>query len=273
MAETDVSEEAEKRRIGHFTRVLLAWWKAANFIKSRDTALFFQRLIKQAVQSEEALHKWPKYIEGISIYARGVSGPKENPYIDFDYSDGYTPPPMNMQSKRQPNPQLRTLATGGTLPPTHAAKRARQEAPHQNANTPQDTAGNDVQQMENNESARATHKGATIAATQNSEVPTTPLIRRSTESPAYLQTPTDHGNALEGQNSQYFTTTAAGPSTPAAEKSIYNHIQESTIIYRYRPDPDRNCGPLTPVPRQRLAGWTNIETDIHHPWTHHTIPA
>lgn len=65
---TDTTKAADEKRIGYFTRVLLKWCKAANFVQSKDTEFFYQRLIKQAVQSTEALHKWPV---GISIDARG----------------------------------------------------------------------------------------------------------------------------------------------------------------------------------------------------------
>lgn len=95
------------------------------FVQSRDTALLYQRLITQAVQSDEALHKWPTHIQGIVIDARGVSDSKENPDIKFDYTAGFTPPKMNQKSKSKPIPQMRSLSTGGAPPPDHAVKRPR----------------------------------------------------------------------------------------------------------------------------------------------------
>lgn len=68
---TDTSPAAVKKGVGHLTRVILSWWKAANFVQSTDKALYYQRLIMQKVQDPDALHQWPSYITGINIDARG----------------------------------------------------------------------------------------------------------------------------------------------------------------------------------------------------------
>lgn len=123
---TDTEEEINKKKIGQFTRVLGAWWKAANFVQSKDTALFYQRLIKQAVKGPDALHKWPNHIQGIVVDARGVNDSRDNPDIAFEYVDGFTPPNMAKKGKPKPKPQLRTLETGGAPPGNQqAAKRPR----------------------------------------------------------------------------------------------------------------------------------------------------
>lgn len=53
---TNTSQEAKRLRIAHFTRLLLAWWKASNFVQSHDTSLYYQKLINQAVKHPEGLH-------------------------------------------------------------------------------------------------------------------------------------------------------------------------------------------------------------------------
>lgn len=123
----DESQAAYKKRIGHFTRVLAAWWKATNFVKSRDMALLYQRTIKQPIQASDALHQWTKHIVGVSLDARGVSDSHEKPDIAFDYTEGFDPPPRtNKQTKKQLNPQLCAMATGVTLLSKQAVKRPRQ---------------------------------------------------------------------------------------------------------------------------------------------------
>lgn len=42
---TDKSPDELSRSRAHFTRVLLSWWKAANDVQRKETALFYQRLI------------------------------------------------------------------------------------------------------------------------------------------------------------------------------------------------------------------------------------
>lgn len=74
----DTSQEADEKKFGHFTRLLVAWWKAADFVQSRDTALFYQRLVKQVVQGADPLQKWPNNIIGIAVDAKGVRDSKEN---------------------------------------------------------------------------------------------------------------------------------------------------------------------------------------------------
>lgn len=41
----DKSPDATKYRVAHFTRVMIAWWKAANFVQITDTALYYQCLV------------------------------------------------------------------------------------------------------------------------------------------------------------------------------------------------------------------------------------
>lgn len=84
----DDSPDARRFRKAHLTRLLLAWWKAVNFLQSRDTSLYYQRLINAAVRGPDNLHPWPPGIVGISIDARGVSDAKSNPSIDFEYAPG-----------------------------------------------------------------------------------------------------------------------------------------------------------------------------------------
>lgn len=117
----DHSQEADKKRFGHLTRVLVAWWKAAKFVQSRDTALFYHRLIKQAVKGADALHKWPNNIRGIATDARGVSDSKENPAINFEFVEGFSPPPR-LETKRSVNPN-HNFARWQQEVPCHRTKR------------------------------------------------------------------------------------------------------------------------------------------------------
>lgn len=236
---TDESQDAYRKRIGHFTRVLVAWWKAANFVKSRDTSLFYQRLIKQAIQGTGSLHQWPKKIIGVSLDARGVSDPKDNPDIAFEYTEGFTPPPLtNKQTRKQLNPRLRALATGGTLPPKPAVKRPRQSA--LDIGVPTDLVAAMQDEV-------VTEELGVAADTINSTHPQplrTPESRNPRESPVFRQTPLEHITSLTGQHSQYFSASTPsrdtapvppGPETPAAEKTVNNHIQVSASGTKMRP--------------------------------------
>lgn len=120
----DNSPDDRRYRTAHFTRLLLAWWKAANFVQSRDTYLYYQRLINAAFRSPEGLHEWPKGITGISIDAHGISDSKANRDIQFEYEVGVEPPPST--TTRNEKLQIRSLATGGTRAPLPAQKRLRQ---------------------------------------------------------------------------------------------------------------------------------------------------
>lgn len=235
----DESQAAYKKRIGHFTRVLAAWWKAANFVQSRDTALFYQRLIKQAIQGNDALHQWPKHVIGVSLDARGVNDSNENPDIAFEYTEGFDPPPRtNKQTKKQLNPQLRAMATGGTLPSKQAVKRQRQSELEEDP--PFDLTATMLE-----EPAPSTIEPAPAMMNHaHLQPPATPEVRKACESPAFRQTPLEHITAPAGQHSQYFSTETPsrgtarmtpGPSTPAAEKTINIHIQVSASGTKLRP--------------------------------------
>lgn len=54
--DADDSQDAKRYRTAHFTRLLLASWKAANFVHSSDTSLYYQRLINMAVRGPDTLH-------------------------------------------------------------------------------------------------------------------------------------------------------------------------------------------------------------------------
>lgn len=85
----DNSQLATKRHYGHCIRVLNAWWKAAHYVQNSDTAAYYMKLTTLAVRNSGALYTWPQCIVGISIDARGVHNPKDNPKIDFEYAQGF----------------------------------------------------------------------------------------------------------------------------------------------------------------------------------------
>lgn len=193
-----------------------------NFVQSKYTAFYYQLLIRLAVQSPEGLQKWTTHVTGVAIDGRGVSESKENPDISFEYEQGYSPPALNSQSQKKLVPQLRSLATGGTLPANQAPKIPREQARIPAAAGAASTAG---------PSKRVTRQHGHE----------TPPTRQAPPQAGRMQlegTP-DHGNLVflnsplgppqtpAIQKSQYYSTIPPGPPTPAAEKSINNHIQVS----------------------------------------------
>lgn len=51
VAGDDKSMQATRRNIGHFIRVLTAWWKAALYVQNKYTATYYGRMVELAVQS------------------------------------------------------------------------------------------------------------------------------------------------------------------------------------------------------------------------------
>lgn len=103
------------------------------------------------------LHDWPQGIVGVVIDAREVTDSKINPFIDFEYEEGFNPPAMTATITRTPIPQLRSIATGGTAAALPAPKRQR----HGTETRPNTAAYNAEQRMANEETAKNTAAPAT----------------------------------------------------------------------------------------------------------------
>lgn len=220
---TDTSPAAVKKGAGHLTRVILSWWKDANFVQSTDTSLYYQRLIMQVVQGQDALHQWPSYITGINIDARGVTDAKGTPIIFFDYAEGIDPPQIVSGTNRKPKAHMRSISTGGAPPTNQPVKRQRQVAKEPAVRNIQGGAQTDTQAMNDGDK---TEPAAPAAPGQDTATPDT---RKARQTLAFNQIPLKQFRPNNEQLSAYFPAgaTGAGPSTPAAEKSVYNHIQVS----------------------------------------------
>lgn len=88
------SEETDNRKIAtrlrnHFIRILLAWWKAAHYVYSADTRLFYRRALLHLITEDGKLYDWPAFITGIHIDADNVTNKKDNPRIWFEYKPCY----------------------------------------------------------------------------------------------------------------------------------------------------------------------------------------
>lgn len=114
IATEDNSMIAIKLHHGHTITVLNAWWKAPHYVQNSDTAAYYMKLITQTVCTSGYLYAWPPHIIGISIDARGVTNPKENPKIDFEYAQGYNAPTDHNNNNR--TIAVRSFSTGGALP-------------------------------------------------------------------------------------------------------------------------------------------------------------
>lgn len=199
--ETDQSPEATSYRIAHFTRVLLAWWEAASFVQSKDTSTYYQRLITNAVKDPGALHACPKGVIGISIDARGVNDPKDNPDINFDYEEGFEPPQLG-NHKNNTRPQLRSFATGGTVASLPAPKTPA-SIPSNSSKHCIDTCTQSNRRTGNPPPPSQHGAQSTPKAPHN---PTTDRFSLVHDSPAFA-TPHPHTEkSPAGHMSQYFTS-------------------------------------------------------------------
>lgn len=142
------------------------------------------------------------------------------------------------------------------MPPNQAVKRPREENQRADTKRAQQASGNLEPTMID------VGPDHTTASPTHPHTPRTPDPRQPRDSPPFRQMPIDHISTPQVQHSQYFTAAAAsssadhpavaeaGPATPPAEKSVYNHIQVSESGMKLRP--------LTPGPQQVLKGWRSI---------------
>lgn len=128
---------------------------------------------------------------------------------------------MDKQSKRKPKPQMRNMATGGAPPPNQASKQQRQAGQDGEVVDEQERG-----QQGSNTNARGSDVMTSSTPAQAHE-PATPIHSRAGASPMFSNTSLDHIRTPTVQLSQYFTASTAGPSMPAAEKTIDNPIQVS----------------------------------------------
>lgn len=123
ITEEDKSQLAWKRHLGHSIRVLNVWLKSAHYIQNQDTTTFYMRLSTQTIRSSGTTYTWPDHVVGINIDARGVTTPKDNPKIAFEYAQGFEAPTFNTMKNRKVT--VSSFATGGAPPPGKAVKRLR----------------------------------------------------------------------------------------------------------------------------------------------------
>lgn len=124
----DGDKDALARRMkNHMVRLLLAWWKTANYIFSQDTKLFYKSALSQLLSGRDKLFEWPAFITAIHIDASGVNDRKDHPRIWFEYKEGYEF--LNDErAKSTTKVQVQSFSSLKTVTPTPASKRKRQAA-------------------------------------------------------------------------------------------------------------------------------------------------
>lgn len=80
------------------------------------------KVVTQSVRNSGALYAWTASVTGIYIDARGVTNPKDNPKISYDYVQGFQALAYNNNNKTV---TVRSFATGGAQPPEKAVKSFR----------------------------------------------------------------------------------------------------------------------------------------------------
>lgn len=209
----DTSQDALSRSRAHFTRVLLSWWKAANYVQSKETELLYQRRICNEVQSPQGLLFRPPGLTGIS---KDVDDAKQKPNIAIEYRSDLNPPPT--ADKRNTKPQLPSLVTGGTMPPNLDTKRLRQS---------QETEPN----MADNHAQKQTQPGTTptLPAEQpmhKSPKPTHATAQTAHKPLAYLSTPAAARREPTGQKTHYSPEVTPEKRIPPAPTTP-NHLQDT----------------------------------------------
>lgn len=84
--------ETDNRKIAlrlknHFARMLLAWLKAANYVYSPETRLFYRRSLRQLIAGNNKLFEWP-FLLAVHIDAEEATNKKDRPRIWFEYKVG-----------------------------------------------------------------------------------------------------------------------------------------------------------------------------------------
>lgn len=216
---TDESTPAVKLHVHHFTGLLVAWWKAAHYVKNKDMADYYTCIMGKVVHSPGELYGWSKLVIGVSVDGRGVAEPKKNPKVDFEYEVGHED--LAATTNRQ-GLTIRSFATGGSCPPEHAAKRQRsvnsQQAEGEDreriAEQPQPNrlGVEDIQtpvdmgkQVAQNQVTPAKEAGSVAQAGQSTAMTTTPL---------YSKTPLGTQSSPVPQLSQYYGSSPSQPNPP-----------------------------------------------------------
>lgn len=188
------------------------------------------------------MHPWPRGIVGIVIDAKGVEDAKENPAIAFEYMEGFTPPPPPVvNNKRNPKPQLRTLATGSTVATPTAVKRKRIGA----VAVPSTASGHTPSMMADTPTTLKGQQPTELApvARVQQDTATDPRVHQG--SPPFRNTPIAAARSPAGQHSQYFAaatpTRDDGPPPPLSDSvTPPRQIQVSASSGRKLPPHDPN---------------------------------
>lgn len=137
--ETD-NRKLAKRLRNHFVRLLLSWWKAANYVFSPDTRLFYRRKLTRLIAGEKKIFLWPEFIKSIHIDAENVNSRKDNPRVWFEYKAGYVFLEEDETNKKSTT-TVQSFSTNSATAQTPASKRRRQgsqEEPQHTDETPKE---------------------------------------------------------------------------------------------------------------------------------------
>lgn len=127
--ETD-NKKLAKRLKNHFVRLLLSWWKAAHYVYSPDTRLFYRRSLLQLISGSGNLFEWPAFVTAVHIDASNVSSRKDSPRIWFQYKAGYEFLDED-ETNRKAAVSVQSFSTASQVTPTPASKVRRQSGQDQ----------------------------------------------------------------------------------------------------------------------------------------------
>lgn len=165
------NNESDNRKLAtrlrnHFARLLLAWWKAAHYVYSPDTRLYYRRALLMLISKEQKLYEWPAFIKAIHIDANNVTDRKDNPRVWFEYKPGFDFLD-EAGSNKKATVTIQSFSTGNTTMKTPAVKRRRpgtQEGIQGNDEMPTNTSA-EVQSQ-----TRSKHAKESIRQAENKNV-------------------------------------------------------------------------------------------------------
>lgn len=112
----------------HFVRVLLSWWKAAHYVFSQDTKLYYKQVLQQIIGADNKLFKWTVFVKAIHIDSGEVNNKKYNPRIWFECQEGFEFLEEQGPSKKaEVKAQSFSIHTSGSNTPSQRRKMQRGE--------------------------------------------------------------------------------------------------------------------------------------------------